>query len=227
MDARRPVLAAALAAPTALGALGVHAFGSLPLAFLFYAGGGCVLVPLVLLGARLPAGRGGLPFAPAAPSAGARRLEWRLALVFGPVFLAIYAAVRPWLGPVSDYQARAAALGLDLREPWAWLLLFAVLNPWLEEWWWRGQATPRCCAAFGRIGGLLAVTAAFAAWHAALLGALFPWPLMIARVLPIAATSLLWSHLALATGGWRATWIAHQAADLAMVVLFVAMIMPR
>jgi len=218
-------LVLALALPTALGAAGLHLLGSLPATFLLYALGGCVLGPRLLLGARFPARRGGLPFVP--PAAGGRLAEPALAILFGPVFLAVYAAVRPWLGPVSDYQARASALGLDLREPWAWLLLFAVFNPWLEEWWWRGQATPRCRAAFGRVAGLALATAAFAAWHAVLLGALFPWPLMLVRVALIAAASLLWSHLALMTGGWRATWVAHLAADLAMVALFVLVIMPR
>lgn len=241
MNDRRIRLAAALAAPTVLGAIGIHGLGSLPLTFLLYAAGGCVLAPRLLVGARFPGGRLGLPFAPPVQpgppgppgSPGSRepggrlRLEAILALLFGPVFLAVYAAVRPWLGPVSDYRARAGALGLDLQEPWAWLLLFAVFNPWLEEWWWRGQATPRCREAFGRGAGLALVTAAFGAWHAVLLGALFPWPLMLARVALITAASLLWSHLALATGGWRATWIAHLAADLAMVALFLLVIMPR
>jgi hypothetical protein len=218
-------LAAALALPTALGVLGVHGLGSLPATFLLYAAGGCVLGPRLLLGARFPVRAGGRPFAPPAP--GGRRLEAALACLFGPVFLALYAAVRPWLGPVADYRARAAALGLDLHEPALWLLLFAVFNPWLEEWWWRGQATPRCCAAFGRRRGLALVTAAFAAWHLVLLGALFPWPLLLVRVAAIGAVSLAWSRLALSQASWRAAWVAHAAADLAMVALFVAMIMPR
>lgn len=221
----RLCILAALALPTALGAAGLHLLGGLPAAFLLYGAGGCALGPRLMLGARFPARHGGLPFTP--PAAGRHLAEPALAVLFGPVFLAIYAAVRPWLGPVSDYQARAAGLGLDLHQPWAWLLLFAAFNPWLEEWWWRGQATPRCCAAFGRARGLALVTAGFGAWHAVLLGALFPWPLMLVRVALIAATSLLWSHLALAAGSWRATWVAHLAADLAMVALFVLVIMPR
>jgi hypothetical protein len=69
MTRPRAQLLTALAAPTLLGAIGVHGLGSLPATFLLYAAGGCVLVPWLLLGARLPAGRGGLPFA---PKAGAR-----------------------------------------------------------------------------------------------------------------------------------------------------------
>lgn len=216
-------LAAAIVLPTVLGAVGVHGLRSLPLAFVFYAAGGCLALPWLLLGARPFAGHGGLPFAPPARPGG-RRGEVLLGVLFGPVFLALYALVRPHLGTTDDYLARVGALGVDLRRPALALAAFAVFNPWLEEWWWRGQATPRCRAAFGARGGLAAVTAGFALYHLVLLGALFPWPLAVLRAALIGAASLLWSQLARARGGWRPTWVAHLAADLAMVALFVRML---
>ncbi len=214
-------LLAAVALPTALGAVGVQAWHSLPAAFGLYAVGGCLLAPWLLLGARPLSARGGLPFAPARGHR--RRGELLLGLLFGPVFLLLYALARTHLGDVGDYLTRVAALGVDPRNPWPALAAFAVFNPWLEEWWWRGQATPRCVAAFGRRGGLTLVTTGFAAYHLVLLGPLFPLPLALLRVALIGATSLLWSRLALRFGGWRPTYVAHLAADLAMVALFVRM----
>lgn len=232
LDKRRPArdagsaplwrLLTALALPAGLGAVGVFGLGNLSATFFLYAVGGCVLAPWLLVGARPLTSRGGLPFAPSSPNTW--RTELGLAVVFGPVFLALYALARPWLGAIGDYQARATALGLDLREPGAALVAFAIFNPWLEEWWWRGHATPRCCSAFGRRGGVALVTAGFGAWHLVLLLALFPWPLALLRVGLITAASMLWSHLAMAHGSWRMTYIAHLAADLAMVVLFVKVI---
>lgn len=226
-NAARPAarwrLVAAVVLPAVLGAVGAHALHGLPQTFVLYAAGGCLAGPWLLLGVRPLAGRGGLPFTPPARVHG-RRDEWLLGLVFGPVFLFLYALVRPHLGDVADYLARVGALGLDLDRPAGALVAFAVFNPWLEEWWWRGQATPRCVATFGRRGGLALVTAGFAAYHLVLLGALFPWPLAAARVALIGAVSLLWSRHALARGGWRPTWVAHLAADLAMVALLVRML---
>ncbi len=216
-------LAAAVVLPAVLGAVGVHALHSLPLTFALYAAGGCLGLPWLLLGVRPLAGRGGLPFNPP-PRPHGRREEWLLGALFGPVFLLFYLMVRPRLGSVADYLARVGALGLDLQHPAGALVAFAVFNPWLEEWWWRGQATPRCLATFGPRGGLSLVTAGFAAYHLVLLGALFPWPLAAVRVVLISAASLLWSWLAVARGGWRPTWVGHLAADLAMVVLFVWML---
>ncbi len=222
---RRWALVAAIALPAVLGAVGAFALRSLPATFLLYGAGGCLLAPWLLVGARPFSSRGGLPFQPT--PARQWRAELILGLIFGPLFLAIYLWVRPWLGPITDYQSRLTALGIDLHQPAALLVTFAIFNPLLEEWWWRGHATSRCCEAFGRRGGLALVTAGFGAYHLVLLGALFPWPVLLVRVALITTASLLWSHLALRRSSWRAAYVAHLAADLAMVVLFVKVVLPQ
>lgn len=218
-------LLATLVLPSVLGAVGMFGLRSITATFFLYLLGGCVLLPWLLLGARPLAGGGGLPFAPARP--GWPRGDWGLIAVFGPVFLVLYFLVRPFLGEVTDYQARVSALGLDLADPVITLLVFVVLNPLLEEWWWRGQATPRCCAALGRRRGLVLAAAGFGAYHVVLLAALFPLPLALVRASFIAATGWFWSHVAMTRNSWRAVYAAHFAADLAMVVLFVLVVLPR
>ena len=219
-------LLAALLAPTLLGAVGLWGRGNLPLGFWLYLIGGCVLVPWLLLGARpLAAGAGGLPFGLPSPRRW-RRLEALLALAFGPLFALGYLALRSRLGDYSDYLERLAGLGIDLEAPLAAGVVFVALNPLIEEWWWRGQATPRCCAVFGRAGGLALVTAAFGLYHVVLLACLFPWWIAVVRAALISAVSLLWSHLALKQSGWRSVYLAHLVADVAMVVLFALVVWP-
>jgi hypothetical protein len=218
-------LLAALALPAALGAVGMFGLRSISATFFLYLLGGCVVLPWLLLGARPLARRGGLPFAPVEP--GRRRVEWILGVVFGPMFLAIYALVRPWIGEVTDYQARVTALGMNLGDPAVTLVVFGLLNPLLEEWWWRGQATPRCCAAFGRRRGIALAAAGFGVYHVVLLAALFPLPLALVRAVFIAGAGWLWSRVAVAERSWRAVYVAHLAADLAMVTLFVLIVLPR
>jgi hypothetical protein len=218
-------LLAALLLPSLLGAVGMFGLRSISATFFLYLLGGCLLAPWLLLGARPFAGRGGLPFAPPAP--GGWRTEVILGAVFGPLFLVLYFAVRPWLGEVTDYQARVTTLGMNLGAPTVTLIVFAFLNPLLEEWWWRGQATPRCCAALGRRNGIALAAAGFGAYHVVLLAALFPLPLALVRAGFIAGAGLLWSRLAMTEGSWRAVYVAHLAADLAMVVLFVSIVLPR
>jgi membrane protease YdiL (CAAX protease family) len=224
--AARGRLLAALALPTVLGGLGLWGLGTLPAGFWLYLIGGCLLGPWLLLGARpLAAGPAGLTFRLPEPARW-RRLELGLVLVFGPLFAAGYLVLRPALGDYADYLARLAALGIDLEAPLAAGVVFVVLNPLVEEWWWRGQATPRCCAAFGRWGGLALVTLAFGLYHVVLLGALFTWPIAVVRAAMISAVSLLWSDLALRQGGWRSVYLAHLVVDVAMAVLFAVVVWP-
>ena len=214
----------ALALPTALGWLGAHVLDSLPATFWLYLLGGCAVLPAMLVGAR-PGRPGGLPWSPA-PDARWRRLWLPLSVVFGPLFLGVYAVLRPALGDVSAYRLRVEALGISLDEPLVAGLLFLALNPLLEEWWWRAQATPRCVAAFGPGRGLLLATAGFGVYHVALLGALFPWPVAILRAALISLAGLLWSWLALQQRSWRDVYLAHLIADIAMAILFAVMILP-
>ena len=102
-----------------------------------------------------------------------------LSLVFGPVFLVIYLAVRPALGSIDAYRERVVGLGLELDQPLLAAVAFVILNPLLEEWWWRGQATPRCVAAFGPRGGLAVATAGFGLYHVVPLSGLFPLPVAV------------------------------------------------
>jgi len=215
----------ALAMPSVFGAVGMFGLRSITATFFLYLLGGCAVVPWLLLGARPFVHRDGLPFEPTV--SGRRRVEWILGVVFGPLFLTLYTLVRPWLGEVSDYQARVTSLGMNLADPAVALVVFAFLNPLLEEWWWRGQATPRCCAVLGRRRGIALAAAGFGAYHVVLLAALFPLPLALVRAAFIAGAGLLWSHIAMAERGWRAVYVAHLAADVAMVVLFVLIVLPR
>ncbi|MEZ4386285.1 MAG: CPBP family intramembrane glutamic endopeptidase [Candidatus Krumholzibacteriia bacterium] len=222
----RARLLLAIALPTMLTAAVLATSGHLPTTFWVYLGGGCVLAPWLLLGARpLTGGADGLAFGPRGTRRWRRAWLW-LPLLFGPALLAGHLAVRPYLGSVPAYRERVAALGVDLELPLMAGVVFLILNPLVEEWWWRGQATPRCCAAFGRRAGLALATLGFGIYHLVLLAWLFPLPIAALRAVLIAAAGLVWSAVAMHQGGWRDTYLAHLAADLAMVVLFALVVLP-
>ncbi len=215
-----------LVAPSLLGALGILGLGSLAATFWLYLLGGCALLPALLLRVRPPGrGRGGLPWRPADRPRWRRAWLW-LSVVFGPIFLALYLLARPHLGSVVAYRERLTALGVDLGDPLAAALVFLLLNPLLEEWWWRGQATPRCVAAWGRRPGLALAAAGFGVYHVVLLSGLFPLAVAVIRAALIAAAGLLWSVIALEQRSWRDVYLAHLVADLAMVVLFALVVLP-
>jgi len=228
-DTRPPrrTLLLTLLAPSLLGVVGVHLLHSLPATFWLYLLAGCLLIPAALLRIRpLRSGPAGLSWQPRSQPRWRRAWLW-LTLIFGPVFLVIYLAVRPALGSIEAYRDRVASLGLDLDQPLLLAALaFVILNPLLEEWWWRGQATPRCVAAFGPRGGIAVATAGFGLYHVVLLSGLFSLPVAVLRSLFIAAAGWLWSAIALQQRSWRDVYLAHLAADVAMVVLFALVVLP-
>jgi len=222
----RSRLVLALALPSLVAGVGTFGARSLPITFALYLFGACLIFPwIVLRRGRAAWSSAGLPLTWRGPRPWPRAAVW-LTVAFGPVFLAVYAVVRPHLGAVADYRERVAALGFPLETPWLALAIFLVANPLIEEWWWRGQATPRCCAAFGPARGLALVTAGFGLYHLVLLAGLFSWPVALVRSLLIAAAGLIWSWLAVRQHSWRDAYLAHLAADAAMVILFVVMILP-
>ncbi len=221
MDLR---LLAALVAPSALVAWGLLGLADLRWTFLLYVFGACALVPALLVGA-VPLGRGrGLPFL------GGRASRSRAAIafvLFGPVFLALYAGLRTRLTAPEPYLEALEHLGWDRAHQNLYLLAFVTLVPLFEEWWWRGQALPRCLARYGRTRGILLTAVAFTAYHAFVLAELYSPALALLRLAGIGVAAGIWTIWAARTGNWGETYAAHLGADAALVAAFLWWVVPR
>ena len=215
-----------LSLPTALVAVGILVLHDVRWAFLLYVFGGCLLGPWILLRASpLHTGRG-LPWREP-PTARSRRVSFGAFLVFGPLFLAIYALVQPHLGRADLYLARLRDLGWHDAHQGFYALAFVMLIPLAEEWWWRGQALPRCVTRFGRRRGILLTASGFAAYHWLTLSSLYdPLPAAL-RWTAIALVGLLWTWLASHRRSWQVPYFAHLAADLAVVAAFFLFVRPE
>jgi membrane protease YdiL (CAAX protease family) len=205
----------ALVLPTALVAVGLLGLRDVRATFLLYTLGGCLAGPYLLLGAR-PFGRGqGLPF---------RDRGWRPAvaqmLVIGVGLFAGYAVGRRWLADPAAVQARLAELGWDPSHLPVYAALFVLLIPLCEEWWWRGQALPRCVQALGPARGVVVSGLAFGAYHAIVLGTLYDVPSTLLRITTITTAGLFWSWWAWRRGNWAETFAGHLGASLAVVSAF-------
>jgi membrane protease YdiL (CAAX protease family) len=117
--------------------------------------------------------------------------------------------------------ARLRALGW--QDDWfVWFAgCFVVAIPWVEEWWWRGQALPRCGRAFGPRAGLAVAAIAFTGYHGVVLSQLYPWGPVLIRLAAILPVAFWWCLSARRHRSWLGPWLAHgPGADLAMVLLF-------
>ena len=211
-----------LVAPTLLVAWAMFGLRDLRWAFLLYVFGACGLVPWLVLGARpFSAGADGLPWA--RPDQRRGLTGWALfaLLLFGPGFLALYALIRQSITAPEPYMQALVDLGWNPEFQTLYLLMFVAFVPLFEEWWWRGQALPRCEQAFGCRAGVVIAALGFASYHLVVLWALYDPALAFLRWTGITIGGLVWTFIAHRQRSWHWTWVAHFAADAAIVVAFL------
>ncbi|MBI2933242.1 MAG: CPBP family intramembrane metalloprotease [Planctomycetes bacterium] len=98
-------------------------------------------------------------------------------------------------------------------EPWDLVVLWSiVLNPWIEEYYWRGFLLPRT--------GVLAGGLLFAFMHFAGLAAVFTPLQAVAYALPVAGAGVFWGWLRRASGSLWPCIITHLATDAGLLLLF-------
>jgi len=218
-------LVLALLLPTALVALGIVVLQNAVIAFLLYALGGCVLGPWILLGLLPLRTSEGWSF----PGRGGDRLWMHLAawVVTGGGLLGAYFLLKPWLLNSGEVADALRALHMPERGLTVFLVGFVLTVPVAEEWWWRGQALPRCRAAFGTTAGTVLSVLGFAGYHAVVLSALYDPLSVLIRMAAITGGGFLFAAMALRTRGWRLAWSAHLAADAAIVLAFLLLIAPE
>ena len=125
-----------------------------------------------------------------------------------------------------QHQPRAGSkalvdLGWNPEFQTLYLLMFVAFVPLFEEWWWRGQALPRCEQAFGCRAGVVIAALGFASYHLVVLWALYDPALAFLRWTGITIGGLVWTFIAHRQRSWHWTWVAHFAADAAIVVAFL------
>lgn len=206
-----------------LVAVGMVGLQSVSWGFLLYVFGGCALGPWLLVGAT-PLRRGpGYPFRPSgrAEPGWVHLVSW---LFFGAVLVLLYLVLRQWLVDADEVARTLRALRFDPESRNLYFAFFVLFVPLFEEWWWRGQALPRCRELFGPRVGFWMATVGFTSYHGVVLWQVYD-PLSVAlRLFGIGVGGALFGWMTLRTEGWRWAYSSHLAADVAIVVAFVLLV---
>jgi hypothetical protein len=118
----------------------------------------------------------------------------------------------PFLGDLQSLPAYLASLGLTSATWPAFIAYFSLINPWLEEYFWRGYlGSPS--------KSLTWIDLFFAGYHLLVLYRIISlgWLLLVAIVLTLSAW--LWRQTVRASGGLLIACLSHLAADLAVLLV--------
>jgi hypothetical protein len=117
----------------------------------------------------------------------------------------------PLMRGAAGLGAALAELGLARESFAGFAIYYALVNPILEEWYWRGVLGSRARAP--TVGD-----AAFAGYHIVVLLAFVSWPWALGAAVILMGAAWLWRQLATRHGGLWIPTATHALADLSVIV---------
>ncbi|MCR8632093.1 CPBP family intramembrane glutamic endopeptidase [Paenibacillus radicis (ex Xue et al. 2023)] len=101
------------------------------------------------------------------------------------------------------------------------LLVLVLLNPILEEIYWRGYLYRRIGQTPGSAKSLLHASFWFTAYHLVVIVPVFSWPLNVIAAVPIFAAGVLWGWIRHRTRSMLTPIVSHMFADLGIVIIYM------
>jgi membrane protease YdiL (CAAX protease family) len=140
------------------------------------------------------------------------RLRWVVLSVFlsGSVGIFLYFFWSSF-GIARDLSVHIAALGLHSSNWIAFIAYFSLVNPFIEEYFWRGY--------LGSVTQNLHLSDfVYAGFHAMIIVGSMPVASVIYSLTVLVLAGWFWRQLARADGGLLAAVLGHMAADLTILV---------
>jgi hypothetical protein len=193
--------------------------------------------PLVALLLQVPGGAwwalGGYLGGCAAAGGLAGRVPWGsrnarraslLALATGALTALGVRLLRAYL---PDPSATWAAWGLAGEARLPWLATYVLVNPVLEERFWRGALlAPGMRHRIGDRAARALAVLGFGGHHAVVLVTSWGWALGLALVPAVLVAAAVWARWVLTRGGIGDSWASHLGADVGLVVGFWPDVLP-
>lgn len=121
-------------------------------------------------------------------------------------------------GIASDLAARVAALGLSSSNWIAFIAYFALVNPFMEEYFWRGYlGSPTKKPHMSDF--------VYAGFHALTLAGSMPVASILYSLTALVLAGWFWRQIAREDGGLLASVLGHMAADFAILMVVYRMML--
>jgi membrane protease YdiL (CAAX protease family) len=122
----------------------------------------------------------------------------------------VLGAVLAYLDVISLLRPSFASFVARLSPQGAFAIYSAVLNPFAEEWFWRGFIVDRW--------GITESAVWFALLHLSVLAFLMPVVLSAVMILPVFAAAVYWGHLRRSTGSLWPCVFTHLGVDVGILL---------
>jgi hypothetical protein len=117
----------------------------------------------------------------------------------------------PYLGIAGGLNSYLRSIGLDERTWPAFLAYFIVMNPLIEEYYWRGYLAP-----VGKGIGLNDL--AFSGYHLIVMAGLLEPVWLLAAFVCLTAGAWFWRQMNRLNGGLLASTVSHLTADATVIL---------
>jgi uncharacterized protein len=204
-----------LLGPTIMIFIGLTVFGNVPLTFgLFY--GWLLLVPLYFsLTNQNPS-------------------KWRFTITnrsillgsaSGIIFLVIiYSSVSYLFSFLIELELIRSLLeewNFDGEMVWVLIAVLILLNPFLEENYWRNFMYEELKLSMSQGKAILTASLFYSLYHLLSLIELFSWPFNVLAVLPVFLAGILWGLIKQKTKSLAAPVISHILADTGIMMIYL------
>lgn len=118
----------------------------------------------------------------------------------------------PVFGIIPSLGKELLPLGLNSVSWPFFILYFSLVNPWLEEIFWRGWlGSPSQKPVLNDLF--------FAGFHLLVIGAYAPWPSMLFGLLTLTSVGWLWRQVTRREGSLLPASLSHLVADAAILIV--------
>jgi hypothetical protein len=124
----------------------------------------------------------------------------------------------PYLGIAGGLNSYLRSIGLDERTWPAFLAYFIVMNPLIEEYYWRGYLAP-----VGKRIGLNDLV--FSGYHLIVMAGLLEPVWLLAAFVCLTAGAWFWRQMNRLNGGLLASTVSHLTADATVILTIYFMSM--
>ncbi|MGM0844771.1 MAG: CPBP family intramembrane glutamic endopeptidase [Bacillota bacterium] len=207
-----------LLGPTIMIFIGLTLFGNVPMTFtLFY--GWLLLVPVYLSWRKQ------------------NHSKWKFAITSRSIILGmisgilvlviIFAAVSYLFSFLIDLELIRSLLkewNFDGEKIWMLIAVLLVLNPYLEENYWRNFIFEELKTSMSAVKAIIISSFFYSLYHLLSLVELFNWPFNVAAVVPIFLAGITWGIFRHKSGSLAASILSHVLADLGIILIYLVYI---